>query len=151
MSPRQRAPKGNPEPSWNEKRREWEVRIELPVNPGQPRDRKWIRAKTQPECLEKMRRAQLSLSDLHAVPNGAVTVASVSALWLEAIRHQVSAGTLAAYEGRTKLHILPHLGSKRLNSLTVADVDQWQELLEAKGLAVSTRKEIRSALVALIT
>jgi integrase len=98
-----------------------------------------------------MRRAQVGLTDFQVVPNGAITVGAVSALWLEAIRRQVSAGSLAAYESRVKLHILPTLGSKRLNSLTVTDVDHWQEGLAAKGLAVSTRKEIRSCLVTMIT
>ncbi len=151
MAARQRAPRGAPEPSWNAVRQDWEVRIELPATPGQSRQRKWIRGKTKEDCQDRMRRAQVGLTDFQVVPNGAITVGAVSALWLEAIRRQVSAGSLAAYESRVKLHILPTLGSKRLNSLTVTDVDHWQEGLAAKGLAVSTRKEIRSSLVTMIT
>jgi integrase len=150
MAPRQRAPRGAPEPSWSETRREWQVRIELPAGPDKPRNRKWIRAKTKEECQEKLRRAQMGLADYRVVPKDNITVGQVAEEWLDSIRPQVSRGTLRAYQNRVHAHIIPELGSRRLTSLTVADVDAWQQRLERKGLAVTTRREIRTCLVTLI-
>jgi integrase len=150
VSPRQRAPKGNPHPSWSETRREWQVRIELPSEPGKPRNRKWIRAKTKEACLEKLHKAQVGLADFQVVTRDSITVRQVAEEWLDSIRHQVSSGTLRAYQNRVHAHIIPDLGSRRLTSLTVADVDGWQQGLERKGLAVTTRREIRTCLVTLI-
>lgn len=150
MTARHRAPRGAPDPSWSETRREWQVRIELPTNPGQPRKRKWVRGKTKEECLDKLRRAQVGLTDFQRVSNDQITVGQVADRWLESIRSQVSQGSLNAYRNRVELHIRPALGSRRLTSLTVADVDAWQQNLERKGLAVSTRREIRTCLVTMI-
>jgi len=150
MTARNRAPRGAPEPTWSETRREWQVRIELPTDPGKPRLRKWVRGKTREECLEKLRKTQVGLADYQVVPRDSVTVAVVAEEWLRAIRSQVSSGTLRAYQTRVALHITPALGSRRLTSLTVAEVDAWQQGLEAKGLAVTTRREIRTCLVTLI-
>jgi integrase len=150
MTARHRAPRGAPEPSWSETRREWQVRIELPTDPGQPRNRKWVRGKTKEECLDRLRRVQVGLTDFQRVSNDQITVAQVADRWLESIRSQVSSGSLGAYRTRVDLHIRPGLGSRRLTSLTVADVDAWQQNLERKGLAVSTRREIRTCLVTLL-
>lgn len=150
MTARHRAPRGAPDPTWHETRREWYVRMELPAEPGQPRKRKWIRAKTKEECLTKLRRAQLGLVDLEVVSNDSITVGQVAERWLESIQSQVSSGSLRAYKNRVQVHIVPALGSRRLTSLTVADVDAWQKGLERKGLAVATRREIRTCLVTMI-
>ena len=150
MTARHRAPRGAPDPTWSETRKEWQVRIELPTEPGQPRNRKWIRAKTKEECQAKLRKAQVGLADLQVVSNDQITVAEVAERWLESIRTQVSSGSLRAYRTRVRGHIIPALGSRRLTSLRVADVDAWQQSLAHQGLAVSTRREIRTCLVTLI-
>lgn len=147
---RKRARRGTPDPKWNQTRREWELRIEVPTPEGQPRARKWIRAKTEQDCRNQWRIATGQLVDFAVVPNDQITLADVAARYLEAERKRAAAGTLAAYETRINLHVLPVLGAKRLRSLTTEDVDQWQEGLEAKGLSVAYRKEIRSALVKMI-
>ena len=150
MTARNRAPRGAPDPSWSDTRKEWQVRLELPTEPGKPRNRKWVRAKTREECLEKLRKAQVGLADFQVVPRDSITVRQVAEEWLDAIRSQVASGSLRAYQNRVHSHIIPDLGSRRLTSLTVADVDNWQQGLERKGLAVSTRREIRTCLVTLI-
>ena len=150
MAARHRAPRGAPDPTWHETRREWYVRLELPTEPGLPRKRKWIRAKTKDECIEKLRRAQLALADFDVVSDDRITVGQVAEHWLESIRPHISSGSLRAYRNRVATHIIPDLGSRPVTRLTVADVDAWQQSLEHKGLAVSTRREIRTCLVTMI-
>jgi integrase len=152
MSPRQRAPRGTPEPSYNAQRRDWGVRIEVPADPGQPRKRKWVRAKTKEECQEKLSRALVSLADVGVVTDGRVTVEQVSRLWLDFMKNRVSHGSWVAYRTRVENHIVPsQIGTRRLMALSTPDVDAWQKSLEAKGLAVSTRREVRSTLVIIIS
>jgi len=150
VTARHRAPRGAPDPTWSEARQEWQVRIELPTNPGQPRNRKWVRAKTKAECLEKLRKAQVSVAEVGVLPDDSGTLGAVARDWLHYMEHRVVAESWSAYRTRVNLHILPMLGSRRLTALTTSDVDQWQEDLKAKGLAVSTRSEIRSTLVIII-
>lgn len=148
---RVRARKGQPVAHWNQKRREWETRINLPSEPGQPRNRKWIRAQTEEECVAKAYQALGQLTDSLPLPDDSETLGAVARQWLAYMEGRVSDGSWAAYRTRVNLHILPLLGTRRLTALKTKDVDQWQQELEAKGLSVNTRKEIRSTLVIIIS
>jgi integrase len=150
MKPRVRARSGQPVAHWNQKRREWETRIELPTDPGQPRDRKWIRAKTEEECVAKAWQAQGQLADHVTLPDDSETLGAVARQWLAFMEGRVVDGSWAAYRTRVNLHILPLLGTRRLTALKTRDVDEWQKQLETKGLGVATRREIRSTLVIII-
>lgn len=149
--PRVRARKGQPVAHWNQKRREWETRINLPSEPGQPRNRKWIRAKTEEECVARAYQALGQLTGSVPLPDDSETLGSVARQWLAYMEGRVSDGSWTAYRNRVNRHILPLLGTRRLTALTTKGVDQWQQELEARGLAVNTRKEIRSTLVIIIS
>jgi len=148
--PRERARKGQPVPHWNPVRKDWGARIELPTDPDQPRNRKWVRGKTEAECLYKLREALGQLSDYEVVANDQITVGSVSRQWLDFMESRVADGSWSAYRTRVNLHILPLLGTRRLTALSTPDVDEWQKALEATGLAVGYRREIRSTLVIIL-
>jgi integrase len=150
VKPRVRARAGQPVAHWNQKRREWETRIGLPTDPGQPRVRKWVRAKTEEECLAKAWQALNQLAGDVTLPDDSETLGAVARQWLTFMEGRVSDGSWAAYRTRVNLHILPLLGTRRLTALKTVDVDQWQRDLEARGLAVATRREIRSTLVIII-
>lgn len=149
MSDRIRSPKGWAAPRYNSQRDEWETRIELPSDNG-TRKRKWVRAKSEDECREALARARMGLTDIGVVANDAITVKTVAEQWLESHSSQVATGSLAVYQRRVRLYIVPGLGSKRLSSLTVKDVDTWQRGLERKGLSLATRRGARTALVQII-
>jgi len=150
VAAKRRARKGQLVAHWNPVRKDWGTRIELPTEPGQDRQRKWVRAKTEQECLAKARQAQGQLADFAVVTDDSETVGAVARQWLAYMEGRVSDGSWSAYRTRVNLHIIPLLGTRRLTALRTKDVDQWQTDLEAKGLAVSTRKEIRSTLVIII-
>jgi integrase len=150
VAEKRRARKGHLVAHWNPVRKDWGTRIELPTEPGQDRQRKWIRAKTEQECLAKARQAQGQLLDLGVVTDDSGTLGAVAREWLRYMESRVSDGSWNAYRTRVENHIIPLLGSRRLTALTTRDVDQFQKDLEARGLAVSTRREIRSTLVIVI-
>ena len=148
--PRVRARKGQPVAHWNQKRREWETRIEIPTEQSPTRNRKWIRAKTEEECVAKAWQALNQLAGHVSLPDDSETLGAVAGQWLSYMQGRVSDSSWVAYRTRVNLHILPLLGTRRLTALKAKDVDQWQKDLEAKGLAASTRREIRSTLVIII-
>ncbi|MFJ8310109.1 MULTISPECIES: tyrosine-type recombinase/integrase [unclassified Streptomyces] len=54
------------------------------------------------------------------------TVAQFLAYWLDSIvKPNLAPLTYISYEGSVRLYIAPHLGSKRLDKLTVRDVREW--------------------------
>src|SRR3954454_17457406 len=106
---RVRARKGQPVAHWNQKRREWETRIELPTDPDAPRDRKWIRAKTEEEGVAKAWQALGQLAGHVTLPDDSETLGAVARQWLAFMEGRVSDGSWSAYRTRVNLHILPLL------------------------------------------
>ncbi len=54
------------------------------------------------------------------------TAATFLSYWLESIvRPHLAPLSYVSYEGAVRLYIAPHLGSKRLDKLTVRDVREW--------------------------
>ena len=89
------------------------------------RQRKYVAAKTREEVHRK-------LLQLHqAAARGPVatrvpTVEAYMTAWLEeVVRPTVAPTTAANYEMFTRLYIVPSLGSKRLDRLTIRDVQTW--------------------------
>lgn len=95
------------------------------TTPAGDRKRKYVYGKTREEVHEKW-------IDLHAsAKNGPVatrhrTLAAFLSYWLESIvKPNLAPLTYVSYEGSVRLYINPHLGSKRLDKLTVRDVREW--------------------------
>ncbi|MGW1976079.1 site-specific integrase [Streptomyces sp. NPDC001889] len=95
------------------------------TKPDGTRARKYAYGKTRTEVHEKWLK-------LHAeARKGPVatthrTVAAFLGYWLESIvKPHLAPLSYVAYEGYVRLYIAPHLGSKRLDKLTVRDVREW--------------------------
>ncbi|MET8645982.1 site-specific integrase [Streptomyces sp. NPDC004074] len=93
--------------------------------PEGKRKRKYVYGKTREEVHDKW-------INLHAeAKKGPVatrhrTLAVFLAYWLEDIvKPNLAPLTYVSYEGAVRLYINPHLGSKRLDKLTVRDVREW--------------------------
>ena len=149
------------------------------TNPAGERYRKYVKGKT----YDATQRAWLRLRD--EANNGPVA-SDVPALgkflyyWLEEIvQPNLAPKTYEKYELFTRLHIIPHLGTKRLDKLQVKDIRQWLNKLSricqccAQGkdaaraadkqrccavgncchgtLSAGTRKDARNALRAALT
>ncbi|MFB7779985.1 site-specific integrase [Streptomyces bauhiniae] len=99
--------------------------------PDGKRKRKYVYGKTREEVHDKW-------IALHAeAKKGPVatrhrTLAVFLAYWLEEIvKPNLAPLTYVSYEGSVRLYIAPHLGSKRLDKLTVRDVREWINKLSA--------------------
>ncbi|MGQ0846731.1 MAG: tyrosine-type recombinase/integrase [Sporichthyaceae bacterium] len=72
-------------------------------------------------------------------PHDAPTVAEYLDYWLEQIVHVARRpATYAKYESMVRVHVVPHLGEKRLDRLTVADCQRFANGRLAAGTSVTT-------------
>lgn len=95
------------------------------TKPDGKRARKYAYGKTREEVHDKW-------LNLHAAAKqGPVatrhrTLAAFLTYWLESIvKPNLAPLSYVSYEGYVRLYIAPHLGSKRLDKLTVRDVREW--------------------------
>ena len=94
------------------------------TNPAGERYRKYVKGKT----YEDTRAAWLKLRDAASRGPVASDVPSLEKFlyWLEEIvRPNLAPKTCEKYELFSRLHIIPHLGAKRLDKLQVRDIRQW--------------------------
>ena len=94
--------------------------------------RKYVTGKTRDEVRRKVqelaRRAEVG-----PVPTVVPTLSLYMGTWLEeVIRPSLAPATAANYDLFTRLYILPDLGSKRLDKLTVRDVQTWLNRLRTR-------------------
>ncbi|MFD8979125.1 tyrosine recombinase XerC [Streptomyces sp. NPDC059564] len=101
------------------------------TKPDGKRARKYAYGKTREEVHEKW-------LNLHAeAKKGPVTtrhrtVSAFLSYWLDSIvRPNLAPLSYVSYEGYVRLYIAPHLGTKRLDKLTVRDVREWLTKLAA--------------------
>ncbi len=95
------------------------------IKPDGKRARKYAYGKTREEVHEKW-------LNLHAeAKRGPVatrhpTVGAFLSYWLDSVvKPNLAPLSYVSYEGSVRLYIAPHLGSKRLDRLTVRDVREW--------------------------
>lgn len=74
------------------------------------------------------------------------TVAQFLRLWLENLTGTVSPATEAQYRDVVRLYVVPHIGRKRVRTLTPPDVAKMLRDLEAEGRSPNTRRLARSVL-----
>ena len=95
------------------------------TNPAGERYRKYVKGKT----YEDTQRAWLKLRDEAShgpIASDVPTVEQFLRYWLRDIaRPNVAPKTHEKYELFARLHIVPHLGAKRLDKLQVKDIRQW--------------------------
>jgi integrase len=119
--------------------------------PGDPYKRKdglWVGAVTLPSTDGKRRRVTVSSKDYNTAvaelrklrkkvakgeisTTGNTTVKTWLEHWLENIqRPHIRPSTYRYYEGTVRVHLIPHLGGKRLNRLTPEDVRQMHKAVQ---------------------
>ncbi|MGW7100262.1 site-specific integrase [Streptomyces sp. NPDC054838] len=115
------------------------------TKPDGKRARKYAYGKTREEVHEKW-------LNLHAeAKRGPVTtrhrtVGAFLAYWLESIvKPNLAPLSYVSYEGYVRLYIGPHLGTKRLDKLTVRDVREWLTKLAAVCQCCAQGKDTKRA------
>ncbi|MDG5807572.1 site-specific integrase [Streptomyces ossamyceticus] len=95
------------------------------TTPDNDRKRKYVYGKTREETHEKWIKLH-SEASRGPVQTRHRTVEAFLSYWLESIvKPNLAPLSYVSYEGSTRLYIVPHLGSKRLDKLTVRDVREW--------------------------
>jgi hypothetical protein len=95
------------------------------TTPDGDRKRKYVYGKTREEVHEKWIKLH-SEATKGPVQTRHRTVAAFLSYWLESIvKPNLAPLSYVSYEGSVRLYIVPHLGTKRLDKLTVRDVREW--------------------------
>ncbi|WP_199806827.1 MULTISPECIES: site-specific integrase [unclassified Streptomyces] len=95
------------------------------TTPDGSRKRKYVYGKTREETHEKWIKLHGEASK-GPVRTRHRTVEAFLCYWLESIvKPNLAPLSYVSYEGSVRLYIAPHLGSKRLDKLTVRDVREW--------------------------
>jgi Phage integrase, N-terminal SAM-like domain len=115
------------------------------TTPDGERRRKWVYGKTRQDIHGKW----LKLHDAtrhDPVPTSSPTLAEYMAYWLRevVVPPNYAPLTCATYETLTRLYVLPGLGSKRLDKLTLREVRSWLNKLRDTCQCCAQRKRASS-------
>ncbi|MEU6764813.1 site-specific integrase [Streptomyces sp. NPDC046853] len=122
------------------------------LQPDGTRARKFAYGKTWAECDTKRRELLSKVDNGIPVPTRSAKLADWLPYWLEnMIQPRRKRTTYAKYEVHVRLYLVPMLGTKRLESLSVADVRRFLVRLERQTTAATAKeshKVLRTALSA---
>ncbi|MFL9683992.1 tyrosine-type recombinase/integrase [Streptomyces sp. KL110A] len=122
------------------------------LQPDGTRARKFAYGKTWAECDAKRRALLDKVDNGVPVPTRSMKLSEWLPYWLDNIvKPRRKKTTAAKYEVHIRLYLVPMLGSKRLESLGVADVRRFLVQLEKKSSAATAKEShrvLRTALTA---
>ena len=121
----------------------WFGVVDLTV-PGSGRTRRTVSAKTKQEVRVKLRGLKKRTA-AGAVNDGSQTVEAWLTYWLDEVA-DVRASTEKTYRGYVKNWIAPHLGKRRLSTLSPEDVRGLMRTMEKAGKSPATRKQVLAIL-----
>lgn len=111
------------------------------------RKRVYVYGKTRAQAREKLTALQRELDRGVRVPEEKWSVADYLAHWLEhEIKPNRAPKTYQGYELITRRHIVPRLGKKRLNRLSVSEVRQMVADLEVDGMSTRGIQQVHAVL-----
>ncbi|MFF0124128.1 tyrosine-type recombinase/integrase [Streptomyces mirabilis] len=114
------------------------------LQPDGTRARKFAYGKTWAECDTKRRELLTKVDQGVPVPTRSAKLSDWLPYWLDNIvmpRRKLS--TYDKYEAHVRLYLAPMVGSKRLESLSVADVRRFLTQLESKTTAATAKESHR--------
>ena len=132
----------------------WTAAVALPPDPlTGGRRRKVVRAKTKAEVVRRMRAVQLELAAAGDLPTGrAPTLAQWLTRWIDQdVAPTRKPATTADYRSVVRTHIVPAIGSRRLDRLTAADVRALHRAVLAKGVSPTTAAKVHRCLSRALT
>ncbi|MEU7224939.1 site-specific integrase [Streptomyces chrestomyceticus] len=115
------------------------------TTPDGKKKRKYVYGKTREEVHDKWIKLHTDAKK-GPVATRHRTVAAFLAYWLESIvKPNLAPLTYVSYEGSVRLYIAPHLGTKRLDKLTVRDVREWLTKLASESQCCAQGKDAKRA------
>ncbi|WP_405854371.1 site-specific integrase [Streptomyces sp. NBC_00090] len=122
------------------------------LQPDGTRARKFAYGKTWAECDAKRRELLDKADNGIPVPTRSAKLSEWLPYWLDnVVQPRRKLSTYDKYETHVRLHLVPGIGSKRLESLSVADVRRFLVQLEKKTTAATAKEShrvLRTALTA---
>ncbi|WP_019549330.1 tyrosine-type recombinase/integrase [Streptomyces sulphureus] len=122
------------------------------MQPDGTRARKFAYGKTRAECDTKRRELLDKADQGIPVPTRSAKLADWLPYWLEhVVRPRRKLSTFDKYEAHVRLYLVPMIGTKRLESLGVADVRRFLTRLDKQTTAATAKEShrvLRSALSA---
>ncbi|MEU3746879.1 MULTISPECIES: tyrosine-type recombinase/integrase [Streptomyces] len=122
------------------------------LQPDGTRARKFAYGKTWEECDAKRRALLDKASNGIPVPTRSAKLSEWLPYWLDnVVQPRLKLSTYDKYEAHVRLYLIPMVGSKRLESLGVADVRRFLVQLEKKNTTATAREShrvLRTALTA---
>lgn len=114
------------------------------TTPDGKRRRKWVYGKTRQDVHDKWLKLH-EATRRGPVPTSSPTLAEYMAYWLRevVVPPNYAPLTCATYETLTRLYVLPGLGSKRLDKLTLRDVRGWLNTLRDTCQCCAQGKDAR--------
>lgn len=152
MAPKKRNPNGAGS-IWQRKDGRYEARVYVP-QPDGTRKRKTVYGATWEECDTK--RQELVLRDRQGIPTPtrSAKLSEWLPYWLEHyVQSRRKLSTLDKYEAHVCLYLIPMLGTKRLETLSVADVRRFIARVQAAQTAATAKEAhrvLRTALTAAV-
>jgi integrase len=114
------------------------------LQPDGTRARKFAYGKTWAECDTKRRALLDKVASGTPVPTRSAKLSEWLTYWLESVvRPRRKLSTYDKYEAHVRLYLSPMLGTKRLESLSVADVRRFLLQLEKKTTAATAKESHR--------
>ncbi|MFI8767850.1 tyrosine-type recombinase/integrase [Streptomyces sp. NPDC053792] len=122
------------------------------LQPDGTRARKFAYGKTWAECDTKRRALLEAVDNGIPVPTRSAKLSEWLPYWLDnVVQPRRKLSTYDKYEAHVRLYLVPMIGSKRLESLSVADVRRFLVQLEKKTTAATAKEShrvLRTALTA---
>ena len=128
----------------------WQVIVETGQDPSTGRRRRKTAlvhgSKREARQVELQLLAELEATQNLTVDAHKLTLRDYLAHWLEIMRSRIAPGTWHSYESKLRVHILPALGSIRLNRLHAFEVERVYEGLGTGGLSPLTVHHVHAVL-----
>jgi integrase len=125
----------------------WRGAVSLGVGPNGRRLRRKVSGRTKAEVLQKLRELRKTVDAGLPVPDNRITVGAYLDRWLSTtLPGHIADSTLDDYQDTVRLHLTPTLGTRRLSSLTVADVDELWAIKRAAGYSANSIRIMRAVL-----
>lgn len=131
---------------WSESRQRWIGEYTVGHQPNGKRIVKTATGKTKTEAKDKLKQVIRDHEDGLAVAKDGYTVEKAVNDWLAFGLPGRDEATLAKLRTLADLHVIPHIGARKLPVLTADDVDEWLAKL-AMTLSTRTLRDIRAILL----
>ncbi|MCL2695808.1 MAG: site-specific integrase, partial [Clostridiales bacterium] len=116
-------------------------------NPGTGKQmQKSIYGDSQQEVAKQLRQIQAAIDNGTYIEPSKMTVEQWLEIWLDEYLGNVKPGTVSNYSQHVKNHIIPAIGSVKLNALQPAAIQRMYNQIQKNGLSPKTIKNLHGAL-----